>query len=215
MVDPRGSTQPLWPDQGRHVGPLDRIIAVVSIEQNDFGFARSYRLELNPELPSTGGWQIPALRFGEKGEETLTIRVTPDQGQQWIASFALEVGGVLNGVYACPGPEQLMVLAGSDGFLIRANDPSATEILPIHPTLHVIRPVGTDLLVVNSFTDASAIDSNGIRWTTDRLFVDDFESVSGPSGRIFARGTLDFVPSEPKVLELDPATGRVVGEASD
>ncbi len=185
------------------------------MEQNDFAFARSYKIELNPELPSAGDWQIPAFTFGERGHEKLTIRVTPDQGQPWIASFALETRGVLNGIYACPGPEQLMVLAGSDGFLIMANNPSATEMLPIHPTLHVMRPVGTDLLVVNSFTDALAIDENGIRWTTNRLFLDDFESVSGPSGKIIVRGKLDFFPGEPKVLELDPATGHVVGEAAD
>jgi len=69
-------------------------------------------------------------------------------------------------------------------------------------------------LVVNSFTDAVAVDSSGIRWTTERLFIDDFESVSGPPGKILVRGTLDLDPREPKVLELDPASGRVVGEAS-
>ena len=185
------------------------------VEQNDFGFGRSYQLELNPELPSAGGWPIPAFTFGQRGDETLTIRVTPDDGgQPWVASFALEAHGVLNGIYACPGQDQLMVLAGSDGFLIRANNPGAAEKLPIHPTLHVTRPVGTDLLVVNSFTDAVAVDGNGIRWTTDRLFVDDFEAVSGPPGKILVRGTVDVPQSEPKVLELDPATGRVIGEAS-
>ncbi len=188
-------------------------MTIVPVEQNDFGFGRSYQVELNPELPSAGGWQIPAFTFGDRGDETLTIRVTPDHGQPWIASFALETRGVLNGVYACPGKEQLMVLAGSNGFLIRANNPNATEKLPIHPTLHVTRPAGTDLLVVNSFTDAVAVDGNGIRWTTDRLFVDDFESVNGPPGKILVRGTFNVVPSETKVLELDPATGRVVREA--
>ncbi len=183
------------------------------VEQDNFGFARSYQIEVNPELPSAGGWQIPAFTFGERGDETLTIRVAADTGQQWVASFALETRGVLNGVYACPGPEQLLVLAGINGFLIRATNPSAAERLPIRPTLHVTRPVGTDLLVVNSFTDAVAVDSSGIRWTTERLFIDDFESVSGPPGKILVRGTLDLDPREPKVLELDPASGRVVGEA--
>src|SRR5258708_6486693 len=119
-------------------------MTIVPVEQNDFGFGRSYQLELNPELPSAGGWPIPAFTFGQRGDETLTIRVTPDDGgQPWVASFALEAHGVLNGVYACPGQDQLMVLAGSDGFLIKANNPGAAEKLHIHPTLHVTRPVGT------------------------------------------------------------------------
>jgi len=187
----------------------------VPVEENDFGFGRSYAIELNPELPSAGGWPIPAFIFGQRSDATLTIRITPDHGgQPWVASFALNARGLPNGVYACPGQDQLMVLAGSDGFLIRANNPGAAQKLPIHPTVNVTRPVGTDLLVVNSFTDAVAVDSNGIRWTTDRLFVDDFEAVSGPPGKILVRGTVDVAQSEPKVLELDPATGRVIGEAS-
>ena len=181
----------------------------MSVEEKDFGFKRSYQVDLNPELPSTGGWPLPVFTFGERGNETVSVRVTPDGGKPWLASFALETRGLLNGVYACPGPAHLVVLTGADGFLVPANDPGATEKLPIHPTVWVTRPTGTDLLLVGSFTDALAIGVGGIRWVTERLFTDDLEFVVGPPGTIHVRGRVG-AQSEPTVIELDPATGRTL-----
>ncbi len=186
-------------------------MAPVPVEQNDFGFVRSYEVEINPERPSTGGWQVTEFRFGERGRAGLAIRVTPDGGKAWVASFALEPRGLLCGVYACPNPGQLMVLTGDDALLMTASDPAATKTLPIHPTIAVTRPQGTNLLVVGSFTNALAIDGGGVLWVTDRLFRDDLELVGGAPGKILVRGTLYEGPEEPKLLELDPATGRVVG----
>ena len=180
------------------------------VEQNDFGFARSYQVEINPEFPSTGRWELPEFTFGEGGLERLVIRVTPDGGRPWVASFALETRGLLCGVYACPNTAHLIVLTGNDAVLIPPNDPGATKILPIHPTVAVTRPEGTDLLVVGSFTDAAAVDRGGLRWVTDRLFRDDLELAVGPPGKILVKGTTHQPLLERQLLELDPATGRVV-----
>lgn len=191
---------------------LVQIIAGVPVEQDNFGFSSSYQVEINPELPPTGGWQLPVFSFGDRGNETLTIRITPDEGRPWVASFALESRGFLNGVYACPGPAHLVVLTGAEALLVTASDPGAAEKLLIHPTVMVTRPPGTELLVIGSYTGALAVDKSGMRWVTDRLFRDDFGFVEGPPGSIRVRGTVD-VGSKPTVMELDPATGQILGRA--
>ncbi|SRR6266568_1084963 len=179
----------------------------------DLGFEHSYDVEINPEFPPAGAWGIPDFRFGKRGRETLTIKVRPQHGGSWVASFAIENRGVINGVYACPDPQQLAVVTGWDAFLMQASDPTDSNELPIHPIRAVVRPAETGLLVVGSYTDAAAIDTAGLRWVTYRLFLDDLEFVEGPPGNISVQGRNGYFADDLVVLTLDPAAGRVIARS--
>ena len=178
----------------------------------DLGFAHSYEVEFNPEFPPWGDWGCPSFAFGSRREDSLTIKVRPRQGGQWVASFALETHGVLNGVYACPNRGQLLVLTGSNAFLMPASDPAKTQELPIHPVRSLAEPPGTDLLIVGSFTEAAALDANGLRWVTEGAFVDDLEFIDGPAGVIYVQGRRRPETDDLVVLTLDPMSGRVIDE---
>jgi hypothetical protein len=177
----------------------------------DLGFAHSHEVEINPEFPPAGDWGCPTFAFGARGEDSLTIKVRPWQGGSWVASFALETRGFLNGVYACPNPGQLVVFAGWTALLMQAADPANTHELPMQPVRSAVRPLGTDLLVVGSFIDAAALDSNGLRWVTGRLFLDDLEFVAGLPGTVTVQGRRGYESDDLMVLTLDPVSGRVIG----
>ena len=180
----------------------------VTISFTDFGFAAFYQIDINPEYPTKGEWEIPNFQFGGTSKD-LTIRVRPSQTKPWVASFALEADYLI-GLFACPNPDQLLVAVGIHAYLLDATRPGHADDLPIRPVVHVQRPSGTDLLVAGSFTNLAAIDSSGLRWITGRLFNDDLELVDGPPGKIYVRGCVNSVPSDEELLVIDPSRGELI-----
>jgi hypothetical protein len=186
-------------------------MGTVTIHLTEFGFAASYEVDINPEHPAAGDWGVPNFLFGGRSQETLTIRIVPHLTKPWVASFAVGGNGhYVNGLFACPNPEQLLVAAGTDAYLIQVTRPGQADDLPISPVLHVRRPSGTDLLVLGSFTNLAAVDDSGLRWVTGRLFIDDLELVEGLPGKIYARGAVTSVPSAPELLIIDPSRGELI-----
>ena len=181
------------------------------LDFTDLGFEHFYDVEVNPEYPSTGGWPFPSLDFGAKGRDRVTVKVSPDRGGPWVASFALENRGVIAGIYSCPHPTHVLVATGWDAYLLDANDASLTEVLPIHPVTVIARPTGSDLVLIGSYTDAALLDASGLRWVTDRLFLDDFELLDSPPGTIRVQGRVGYAPVE-TIVALDPATGHMLSD---
>jgi hypothetical protein len=177
----------------------------------ELGFRPSYEVEVDPEFPPSGNWGVTEIRVGGDSAETLVIKVTPTAAEPWVGFFACESRELLVGLYACPNPDQLLVVAGTQANLIRVNQPHDRQELPIHPINSADRPTGTDLVVVGSFTDLAAIDAAGLLWVTGRLFIDDLELISGLPGRVHVQGSFRSIPSDPHVLAIDPLTGKVIG----
>jgi hypothetical protein len=171
----------------------------------------SYEVDINPESTAAGEWGLPSFLFGGRSKDLLTIRIRPHLTKPWVASFAVGGNGhYLNGLFACPNPEQLLVAAGIDAYLIQVGRPGDADDLPISPVLHVQRPSGMDLLVLGSFTNLAAVDEVGLRWVTGQLFIDDLELVEGPPGKISVRGSVHSVPSASELLMIDPSLGEIV-----
>ena len=191
--------------------PEQSIIQQMAVAFRELGFRPSYEVEVNPEFPPSGKWGVPEIRVGGDSAETLVIKVTPNTAETWVGFFACESRGLLVGLYACPNPDQLLVVAGTDAHLVRVNQPHDQQELPIHPLASADRPAGTDLVVVGSFTDLAAIDAAGLLWVTGRLFIDDLELTSGLPGKVYVQGSLHSIPSDPQVLTIDPLTGKVIG----
>lgn len=185
-------------------------MALVAFRHETLGFVASYRVEIDPEIPTSGVWGVPAFEFGSHGNDAVKVLVEPQAGHAWIASFALD-NRLENGIFGAPGESQFVVLTGTAGYLFRADDPGSGSKLGMWPARAAFRPRGQKLLLIGSFTDVVAIDPAGIRWTTARLFLDALDFVDHPAGSIVVRGRPDFVPADSRELVLDPQTGRVVG----
>lgn len=58
---------------------------MVTIQFTDFGFAGSYEVDINPEYPAAGEWEVPNFLFGGRSKDTLTIRIRPHLTKPWVA----------------------------------------------------------------------------------------------------------------------------------
>lgn len=190
----------------------------MTIKITDHGFRPSYKVEINPEYPATGDWGIPQFRFGSRpgtgtfrAGDTLTLRIRPVGVSPWVGLFTvLAPGHYVHGLFACPNPGHLLVAAGTDAYLIDVTQAGAADHLPISPVIQVQRPSGMDLLLIGSFTNLAAVDEVGLRWVTGQLFHDDLELVEGPPGKIYVRGPVHTIPSDPELLRIDPSRGDLI-----
>ena len=177
----------------------------------DLGFTTDYEIDFDPEFPAHGRWGVPEFRFGHRSSAMSTIRIRPTVGTPWVVSFTLESRGrLINALYSCPSPAQLLVATGTSAYLIRVAEPGNVEELPIHPVLAVRRSAGTDLLVIGSFRRVAAIDDLGLRWVTRPLFTDDLEFVDGPPGQIWVKGRNYWAAGDQPLLAIGPDRGEVV-----
>ena len=177
----------------------------MSITHDDLGFDRSYEVEIDPDFPPSGGWEIPAFTLGHG----LVIKITPRTGDRWIASFGLDPRMGLIGTYSCPERDQMLVLTGLKGYLIRTIEPGSIEQLPIVPTRATIRPDGANLVAVGSFSDVIGIDETGVSWKADAVVSDDLEFVRATAETIVIRGRVQG-RDEPDLVVLETRSGKVV-----
>ena len=119
-------------------------------------------------------------------------------------------GRLINGLYGCPNPRQLLVVAGHEAYLIEVTEPGSVNELPISPVLVVRRLPATESVVIGSFTTLTAIDEFGLRWLTDRLFLDDLQLVDRPPGKIYAKGSVYAIPGDSERLVIDANRGTVL-----
>jgi hypothetical protein len=182
----------------------------VAAEFHELGFPSAYQVEVDPAFPPSGDWGVAEIRVGANSSDTLTFKVSPAQGKAWVGFFGCDRRGLLVGLFACPNPEDLLVVTGPEAYLVRASRPHELHELPVHPITTAGRPEGTDLLVVGSFTDLAAIDAVGLLWVTEGLFLDDLELATGPPGKVYAQGSLHSIPSAPQVVTIDAANGNVI-----
>ncbi len=183
----------------------------MAIEFHELGFASVYRVEVNPTFPASGEWGLTEVRVGASSPDTLAIKVSPHEGHPWVGFFACDRRGLLVGVYACPNPEDLVVVTGTEAYLVRVSRPHELNELPIHPITAAGRPEGTDVLVVGSFGELAAIDAVGLLWVSEGLFMDDLELAAGVPGFVYVQGSVRSTPSDPELLTIDPATGELIG----
>lgn len=183
----------------------------------NLGFGPAYEVEIDPEFPAAGNWGVPEFRFDRSSRQVnfpsrdrLVARVRPADAEAWIGSFPADARSPTIGMFACPSPNDLLVVTGIDAFLIDVRHPSHAESLPVDPVRFVHRPPDTQLLVIGSWIKLAAIDIGGLRWVTGRLFLDDLELVETTTEEIVVRGASRAIPGDQQVLKIDVASGDVI-----
>jgi hypothetical protein len=103
----------------------------------------------------------------------VALRVTTP-AKTWVGVFAkaFESEHVSNGLWACPDPQSLCVVAGGYAYVVNAADPRQWQKLDANPVTDV-RPVRErELLVFADYLALTAWGRRGKLWSTERLTWD-------------------------------------------
>lgn len=127
-----------------------------------------------PGLPSYGPApdQFPDGRHAYR--EGLVVKFNLDSGSEWLGNFQLGMGGV-NAVLPEPGTDNLIVIAGGDGYLV---EPSTRRCLRRFGggIKEVFRP-RPDLIVCSNGLWMEGIGPSGVVWRSRRISWDGFRAV--------------------------------------
>jgi hypothetical protein len=182
-------------------------------EPQTFGFKTSYSVEVDPEFPGDGAWDVPVHRFRRDGSLSdefesrwgtpVVVRVGTEGGA-WVGMFESGGLGGVTGVFACPGPNHLCVLVDGVAYLVITASPSAGAVIAHDQVWQVVGVETPALLLLVRSIDIVALGAEGIAWRTPRLVVDDLRVERSSSAGIVCTG--DNIGGT-LTIELDPTTG--------
>jgi hypothetical protein len=96
-----------------------------------FDFDPAYDAGVDPEFPGGGNWGSPVYGFGRDGELTeplesrwgppVVVQISADD--PWVGFFSAGGLGGTTGVYACPSPDHLCVVADGLAYLVDVRRP--------------------------------------------------------------------------------------------
>jgi len=126
-----------------------------------------------PMIMPTRSFVFPMAVPGE--EDALArgaswLEVKPASGGTFVAQCALGFAGkgVASGLWSTPNPDELLAVAGGYAYRIPANDPAATQLLPMRPVVSVHASPEANALVLIGFHDALVLTADNA-WQSPKL----------------------------------------------
>ena len=181
----------------------------------DLRFPHNYDLEADPELPA-GTNRVRQIEFTQEGLHpgpSVIIRVRA-AGESWVGVFAGEdSAGGQTGIYSCPDPDRICVVAGGLGYFVTAHDPTDWSPIQTYPIIDIAGVVDTPVLVLANFTHLVGIGKVGVVWETERVSYDGIKLTEATRKQV--RGLAWSAPRQRWVeFTVDTLTGRHRGGAS-
>jgi hypothetical protein len=143
----------------------------------DFTFPHDWKAEVLASRPLI----LPARQFvypaqvEEVERGALEVLIRPSSGPgQFLATCALGFAGdaVPSGIWACPDPAWICVVAGGYAYLMDTCDPARWEQVAYRPVTNVTAVAEHALLVFAGFHSLLAWGPSGRIWETGRLSWD-------------------------------------------
>lgn len=145
--------------------------------------------EIHLDFPTTWTAQIlaappliaPARQFvyplfvpGEQdamNRGALLLNVKPAAAPNFLATCALgfQSPHLPSGVWSCPVPDEMLAIAGGYAYLVDTRTPERCLHLELRPVTAVLASPENNLILLSGFDRVSALGSNGVLWTTERL----------------------------------------------
>lgn len=162
------------------------------------------------DLPAAGVDHVFAA--DRAGSRALTIEVVVDGASAWTASFAAPEPGIhaLSEVLGTPRATALCVVERGTAFLGDALRPAGFEAIKTRsPIVGARQLLDEALLLLVTPSEVIAIDTAGVRWSTERIAVDGLRlaEVNGE----WITGIADPDDDQPHPFSIELATGRVLG----
>lgn len=188
------------------------------LETNDgFAFVSAFSIVIDPEFPGNGVWDCPTFGFDRDGRvvedfysgwgSPMVVRFERQEGEGWVGMFSAGGLGGISGVFSCPSPDRVLVVAGGLAYFVDVSRPDGGAVIvhdQVDQVFGVNRPA---LLLLARFIDIVALGIEAVEWKTGRLSMDDLRIVSSSSTSIICSGE-NFGGSP--TIALDPLTGLQV-----
>jgi hypothetical protein len=183
----------------------------------DFTFPRNYEvkiLEVAPPIhPIEKLYHYP-VELEEGDRSGAYLRVTPQSGPAWVGFFALgfDSDQVVSAVCSTPDPDSFCVVVGGYAYVVKAGSPAQWLRVEQKPVvdMRVLSPQG--LLLFAGFTSITAVGSEGILWTTERLTWEGLTITEVSGDKLSGRGW-DAITDKEVQFEVDLKTGKHTGGA--
>ena len=111
--------------------------------ETDWTYSHSYEVEELTELPGNGTWDVPLFYIPRPKtrpeHDGLWLRIRPAAQESWIGVFAFgyQSPPAISRVVSTPDSGRACIISGGAAYVVKADDPSSYQQLPIRPVLDV------------------------------------------------------------------------------
>ncbi len=181
-------------------------------------FERSWTAEVLKAPPMIAPARSYVWPMRIEGEEdalargAVQVMVKPAAGGAYLLTCALgfKDPSMPSGVFGCPEPEEICVVAGGYAYLAKVAAPESVELLAMKPVVSVVSAEEYGLLVFVGFTAVLAWGSEGKAWETERLSWDGVR-VTGIEGGVLKGFGWDLMKDVEVEFEVELGTGKHSG----
>lgn len=179
----------------------------------DREFPHSYEIEDVPELPGSGGSQIPRLYFPRPitrpEHDGAYLKVIPATGRSWVGVFGFGDASpaAISRVLSSPDPRRVCVISKGAGYIVSSDDPETWEALDLMPITNAYSVPEHRLLVFGDFSRLVAHDGNRLVWQSPRLCWDSLKITNISLNTIEGVGYDPTSPDESR-FAVDVRTGQ-------
>jgi hypothetical protein len=183
----------------------------------DLVFPRNYEvacLDVAPLVhPLEKLYHYP-VELEEEDRAGVYLRVAPNAGAPWRGFFALGFDSeyAVNVVCSCPDADSFCVIAGGYAYVVKAADPTRWFRIEQRPVTDVRALTDPGLLLFAGFTSITALDRNGIKWSTARLSWEGLTHIEIHGDKLRGQGW-DAMADREVPFEVDLLTGEHTGGA--
>jgi len=183
----------------------------------DFTFPRNYEVRIleaaPPVHPVEKLYHYP-VELEEGDRSGAYVRVTPQDGPAWVGFFALgfDSGQVVSQLCSTPDPDSFCVVVGGYAYVVKAENPAQWLRVEQKPVVDLRMVSQHSLLLFAGFTSITAVGSEGIAWTTERLTWEGLTITEIDGDKLLGHGW--DAPADKEVpFEVDLNTGKHTGGA--
>jgi hypothetical protein len=183
----------------------------------DFTFPRNYEVRIleaaPPVHPIEKLYHYP-VELEEGDRSGAYVRVTPQSGPACVGFFALgfDSDQVVNQVCSTPNSDAFCVVVGGYAYVVKASDPGQWLQVEQKPVVDLRVIAQHSLLLFVGFTSITALGTEGIAWTTERLTWEGLTITAIDDGKLHGRGW-DALADKEVPFVVDLKTGKHSGGA--
>jgi len=161
--------------------------------QIDEAFDRAYECTALDSVPSSGA-AIYCYPGGHTNcqVEGPVFEVVPHRNghEMWVGSFAWGnlSPNAASGVFSCPSPSELLVVARGEAYIVNVDDPSEHWHLKLIPVMGVVAVPEVSMIVLFDFTKLEGYGTSGRCWQTPSLSWDGLRNVKRDGQYVIGEG---------------------------